>query len=272
MTEGENQLAVRLENKPQSSRWYPGAGLYRNVHLIQTSDIHIPVWGTYVTTPYVEKDFASVRIETKVEGASGKRVDIKTDIRDSEGTIRATSTKNLMIRENEPLLQTFTIFAPQLWSPESPSLYTAETQIILDGKQVDSYTTTFGIRKIEYIPEKGFFLNGEVRKFKGVCNHHDLGPLGAAVNEAALRHQIIMLKDMGCDAIRTSHNNPAPELVRLCDEMGMMMMVESFDEWDVAKCANGYHRFFDQWAEFRLDANGKNRFLLSYTCNFQLFA
>lgn len=249
VTEGENQLAVRLENKPQSSRWYPGAGLYRNVHLIQTSDIHIPVWGTYVTTPYVEKDFASVRIETKVEGASGKRVDIKTDIRDSEGTIRATSTKNLMVRENEPLLQTFTIFAPQLWSPESPSLYTAETQIILDGKQVDSYTTTFGIRKIEYIPEKGFFLNGKVRKFKGVCNHHDLGPLGAAVNEAALRHQILMLKDMGCDAIRTSHNTPAPELVRLCDEMGMMMMVESFDEWDVAKCANGYHRFFDQWAE-----------------------
>lgn len=114
---------------------------------------------------------------------------------------------------------------------------------------LDTYTTRFGIRTIEYVPDKGFYLNGKHRKFQGVCNHHDLGPLGAAVNVAALRHQLTLLKDMGCDAIRTSHNMPAPELVELCDEMGFMMMLEPFDEWDIAKCDNGYHRFFNEWAK-----------------------
>ncbi|MGN1221201.1 MAG: glycoside hydrolase family 2 TIM barrel-domain containing protein [Candidatus Cryptobacteroides sp.] len=246
---GENILAVRLENLPQSSRWYPGAGLYRNVHLIFTEDVHVPVWGTYITTPKVCEDYASVRLETMVEGADGKRVDIQTEIFDPEGVKVATSSKNLMVRAGEPLLQTFIVDAPQLWSPESPVLYSAITRISVDGIAKDEYNTHFGIRTIEYVPQKGFMLNGQVRKFKGVCNHHDLGPLGAAVNVSALAHQIRMLKDMGCDAIRTSHNVPAPELVRLCDEMGMMMMVEAFDEWDVAKCKNGYHRFFDQWAE-----------------------
>lgn len=246
---GENILAVRLENLPQSSRWYPGAGLYRNVHVIFTEDVHVPVWGTYITTPKVCEDYASVRLETMVEGADGKRVDIQTDIFDPEGVKVATSSKNLMVRAGEPLLQTFIVDAPQLWSPESPVLYSAITRISVDGIAKDEYSTRFGIRTIEYVPQKGFMLNGQVRKFKGVCNHHDLGPLGAAVNVSALAHQIRMLKDMGCDAIRTSHNVPAPELVRLCDEMGMMMMVEAFDEWDVAKCKNGYHRFFDQWAE-----------------------
>ena len=246
---GENIIAVRLENLPQSSRWYPGAGLYRNVHVIFTEDVHVPIWGTYITTPKVCEDYASVRLETMVEGADGKRVDIQTDIFDPEGVRVATSSKNLMVRAGEPLLQTFIVDAPQLWSPESPVLYSAITRISVDGIAKDEYSTRFGIRTIEYVPQKGFMLNGQVRKFKGVCNHHDLGPLGAAVNVSALAHQIRMLKDMGCDAIRTSHNVPAPELVRLCDEMGMMMMVEAFDEWDVAKCKNGYHRFFDQWAE-----------------------
>ena len=246
---GSNTLAVRLENLPQSSRWYPGAGLYRNVHVIFTEDVHVPVWGTYVTTPSVCADYASVRLETKVVGADGRRIDIVTDICDPDGNKVATSSKNFRVREGEPLLQTFIVDNPKLWSPESPSLYTAVSRIVEDGVVKDEYRTRFGIRSIEYVPQKGFILNGQVRKFKGVCNHHDLGPLGAAVNESALRHQIRMLQDMGCDAIRTSHNVPAPELVRLCDEMGMMMMVEAFDEWDVAKCANGYHRFFDQWAE-----------------------
>ena len=246
---GENILAVRLENLPQSSRWYPGAGLYRNVHVLFTEDVHVPVWGTYITTPKVCEDYASVRLETMVEGADGKRVDIHTEIFDPSGVKVATSSRNFMVRAGEPLLQTFIVDAPQLWSPESPVLYCAVTRISMDGIAKDEYSTRFGIRTIEYVPQKGFMLNGQVRKFKGVCNHHDLGPLGAAVNVSALAHQIRMLKDMGCDAIRTSHNVPAPELVRLCDEMGMMMMVEAFDEWDVAKCKNGYHRFFDQWAE-----------------------
>ena len=146
-------------------------------------------------------------------------------------------------------VQDFGIPAPELWSPETPSLYKA-VSVIGDGiRETDRYETVFGIRSVEFIPGKGFLLNGESRKFQGVCNHHDLGPLGAAVNESAIRHQLELLKDMGCDAIRTSHNMPAPELVRLCDEMGFMMMLEPFDEWDVAKCRNGYHRYFEEWAE-----------------------
>lgn len=146
-------------------------------------------------------------------------------------------------------VQKFLVQKPKLWSPEHPHLYKALTRILVDGVVTDEYETRFGIRSVEFIPEKGFYLNGEHRKFKGVCNHHDLGPLGAAVSLPALRHQLTMLKDMGCDAVRTSHNTPAPELVSLCDEMGFMMMVEPFDEWDDAKCQNGYHRYFDEWAE-----------------------
>lgn len=146
--------------------------------------------------------------------------------------------------------QNFLVADPQLWSPEYPALYTARTTLKVDGKAVDNYDTRFGIRKLEYIPEKGFFLNGKPTKFKGVCNHHDLGPLGAAVNRSALRHQIAMLKDMGANAIRTSHNMPAPELVELCDEMGMMLMIEPFDDWSFRpKSPNGYGRFFPEWAE-----------------------
>ena len=128
-------------------------------------------------------------------------------------------------------------------------MYRAVSKIYSGDTLLDTYTTRFGIRSIEYIADKGFFLNGKHRKFQGVCNHHDLGPLGAAINVSALRHQLRMLKDMGCDAIRTAHNMPAPELVSLCDEMGFMMMIEPFDEWDIAKCENGYHRFFNEWAE-----------------------
>ena len=148
-----------------------------------------------------------------------------------------------------PVEQHFTVEQPQLWSPESPSLYTAESVIYRGDAEADRHTTRFGIRTVELRADKGFFLNGERRKFRGVCLHHDLGPLGAAVNRSAIRRQLTLLRQMGCDAIRTSHNMPAEELVELCDEMGFMLMVEPFDEWDVAKCENGYHRFFDEWAE-----------------------
>lgn len=252
-----NVLAVRLENRPQSSRWYPGAGLYRNVCLVLTSDVHVPVWGTHLTTPHVGKDYASVHLETKVVGAEGKALKIRTVIYDPKGNAVTERTFAGKTGEGQPLVQNFIVEKPALWSPETPALYTAVSEIYADGVQADIYTTRFGIRSIEYIPEKGFFLNGVCRKFQGVCNHHDLGPLGAAVNVAALRHQLLMLKDMGCDAVRTSHNMPAPELVSLCDEVGLMMMIEPFDEWDIAKCHNGYHRFFNEpsdvegmtWAE-----------------------
>ena len=272
---GSNDIAVLLENRPQSSRWYPGAGLYRKVRHITLPQIHVPVWGTYVTTPYVGQEYASVRIKTKVSGIEDDTaVTLKTRIMDAKGQVVACSTDTRPIHNGE-IEQNITVSAPELWSPENPALYFAETEvctggaistdwnmsrpeisIVHGGKIQDKVVTRFGFRTIEVRPDKGFFLNGQMRKFRGVCLHHDLGPLGAAVNEAAIRRQLTILKDMGCDAIRTSHNMPAEELVELCDEMGFMVMCENFDEWDEAKCENGYHRFFKQdsgngmiWAE-----------------------
>ena len=248
---GENKLEVSLENKPESSRWYPGAGLYRNVHLIETGKIHVPVWGTYITTPFVTEDYASINIKTDVEGLSkGDKVEIRTDIKDAADNVVASVKSIHTDGGNQPESQNLTIDKPQLWSPENPYLYTAVTTVSKDGKTVDTYNTRFGVRKLEYIPDKGFFLNGKLTKFRGVCNHHDLGPLGAAVNKSALRHQLELLKNMGCNAIRTSHNMPAPELVELCDEMGFMMMIEPFDDWGFRpKCKNGYGSIFNEWAE-----------------------
>ena len=258
----DNELRVRLENRPQSSRWYPGAGLYRNVRLIETRKVHIPVWGTYITTDLnPSKRQASVNIRTEIAGITTEDiVALITDIRDASGSVvtsieSLTGASQALAQGGTAVLdQKVTVEQPSLWSPENPTLYTAFSRVYTQNaagerELADTYTTTFGIRSIEVRPETGFYLNGVNRKFQGVCLHHDLGPLGAAVNVSALRHQLTMLKDMGCDAIRTTHNMPAPELIQLCDEMGFMVMVENFDEWDVAKCANGYHRYFDEWAE-----------------------
>lgn len=247
---GDNTLTVELENKPQSSRWYPGAGLYRNVHLVTTSRVHVPTWGTYITTPYVTADEASVKLITEIKGGTkGEAIGVNTDIIAPDGSVVATNNSTYY-SHGQPFTQNFLVEKPVRWSPDTPALYIARTVLSIDGKPVDEYSTRFGIRSLEYIPEKGFFLNGEYTKFKGVCNHHDLGPLGAAVNRAALRRQIVMLKDMGANAIRTSHNMPAPELVELCDEMGMMLMVEPFDDWGFRpKSVNGYGSIFGEWAE-----------------------
>lgn len=247
---GDNDMVVELENFERASRWYPGAGLYRNVHLVNTDRVHIPTWGTFVTTPDVSAKEASVSLAIEIEGAKkGEKIDVTTEIINPEGKVVARNNAPY-IAHGQKHTQNFLVADPQLWSPESPALYTARTTLKVGGKAVDNYDTRFGIRKLEYIPEKGFFLNGKPTKFKGVCNHHDLGPLGAAVNRSALRHQIAMLKDMGANAIRTSHNMPAPELVELCDEMGMMLMVEPFDDWSFRpKSPNGYGRFFPEWAE-----------------------
>ncbi len=240
---------VELENFERASRWYPGAGLYRNVHVLATDRVHIPVWGTYITTPVVKDSYATVSLNSKIEGArKGEKVEVNTTIIAPDGKTVA-SDKSSYHAHGQDFTQNFLVENPTLWSLDSPALYTAHTTLSVDGKEVDSYDTRFGIRTIEYIPEKGFFLNGKVTKFKGVCNHHDLGPLGAAVNRSALRHQIELLKDMGANAIRTSHNMPAPELVELCDEMGMMLMVEPFDDWGFRpKSPNGYGSFFNEWA------------------------
>ena len=252
LKEGDNLLAVRLENLPESSRWYPGAGLYRNVHVVMTNDVHIPVWGTYVTTPRVTAEFAKVNLKTKLvrpQQTVASDYRLVTEIKNKDGkTVSSLETVLGEYDENQ-FEQEMIVQSPMLWDMEHPNLYEAVSKLYEGSELKDEYTTTFGIRTIEMIPDKGFYLNGKKVVFKGVCNHHDLGPLGAAVNEAALRHQIELLKDMGCNAIRTSHNMPAPELVRLCDEMGVMLMAETFDEWKEEKCKNGYHLFFDEWAE-----------------------
>ena len=248
----KNELAVRLENKPESSRWYPGAGIYRNVHLIVTEDIHVPVWGTHLTTPHVSNELARVELRTKVAGINDDNrnaLRIETTIFDNKGNAVAAATDHLSIYEDATFEQAINVENPELWSVDTPTLYTAESKIYLGEELKDEYSTRFGIRTIEIIPDKGLFINGVETKFKGVCNHHDLGPLGAAVNDAAIRRQVRIMKEMGCNAIRTSHNMPAPELVSACDEMGMMLMPETFDEWRTPKLANGYHLYFDEWAE-----------------------
>jgi beta-galactosidase len=247
----ENLVAVRLENFPEQSRWYPGAGIYRNVHLIITGNTYIPVWGTYVTTPVVEKDQAKVTVKTTIQSDDNDTKDLQlvTEIKDGNGNVVANTKTSLQPTDLSSFSQDFIIKSPSLWSPETPALYTAASKLYNGSTLIDEYSTRFGIRSIAYVADKGFMLNGVVRKFKGVCNHHDLGPLGTAINTAALKRQLAILKDMGCDAIRTSHNMPAPELVALCDEMGFMMMVEAFDEWKTPKVKNGYNKYFSEWAE-----------------------
>lgn len=241
---GSNAIRVELENLPGSSRWYPGAGLYRNVHLIQTAETRVPVWGTQITTPEVSPDKALVSVRTEVEGPLAG-VTVRTEIvRDGQVLAQSAEIPAAALLEQQLELE-----HPALWSPETPNLYSAVTILRKDQQEIDRYETVFGVRSISVTAEGGFKLNGQRRQIKGVCLHHDLGPLGAAVNESAIRRQLGILKDMGCDAIRTSHNMPAPELVRLCNELGFMMMLEPFDEWDIAKCENGYHRLFDAWAE-----------------------
>ncbi len=246
---GANVVAVRLENLGESSRWYPGAGLYRPVKLLLTAPVHIETWGTSITTPDVQKDRAVVHLKTNLAGITVQSagLSMETIIRNQEGHVIETVTTNQLI--GDQFNQTLEVKQPALWSPESPNLYTATCVLKQNGELLDETVTRFGIRTIGFTPQKGFQLNGVTRKFKGVCLHHDLGPLGTAVNEAALRRQLSILKDMGCDAIRTSHNMPASMLLDLCDEMGFLVMDEAFDEWKKPKCKNGYNLLFDEWAE-----------------------
>lgn len=248
----KNTLAVRLENENESSRWYPGAGLYRNVHLVVNEDAHIPTWGTQLTTPVVKDEFAKVNLKTKLDVPAGKAFEgyrIVTELKDKDGKVVAANEKKGDPFDDNVFEQDFVVTSPALWTPDTPHLYSAVSKVYEGNTLKDEYTTSFGIRSIEIIPNKGFFLNGKKTMFKGVCNHHDLGPLGGIANDAGIRRQIRILKDMGCNAIRTSHNMPAPELIKACDEMGMMIMAESFDEWKAAKVQNGYHKVFDEWVE-----------------------
>lgn len=247
-----NELAVRLENQSESSRWYPGAGLYRNVHLVVTNSVHVPTWGTQITTDELGDGYARLTQRTELDtpaGSPGDPYTISTEIFDENGEKVAGDRLYIATCATRDFVQRFVVKSPKLWTPDTPHLYTSVTRIYNGEQLLDEYTTRFGIRQVRLEAGKGFLLNGQPVKFKGVCNHHDLGPLGGVANEAGIRRQIRMLKDMGCNAIRTSHNMPAPELVAACDEMGMMVMAETFDEWRTAKVQNGYHQFFDEWAE-----------------------
>jgi beta-galactosidase len=239
-----NLITVKLNNRGESSRWYPGAGLYRNVRLIVKNKESIDHWGTFITTPVITQELAKVNVKTTVTGSNLKLV---TTIFDAEGnTIVSQETKSMFNNEFD---QNLAVPNPKLWSPDTPYLYKAITKLYSGNKLKDEVSSTFGIREIKFDRETGFSLNGEITKFKGVCLHHDLGPLGAAINTSALRRQLTILKDLGVNAIRSSHNMPSLEQLELCDEMGFMFLAESFDEWKVPKVKNGYNLYFDDYAE-----------------------
>lgn len=251
-----NLLAVRLENLPESSRWYPGAGLYRNVRLVFTNRVHVKRWGTYITTPDIDQGTGNVVIKTIIHNQTGDSGVIKliTEIADPSGKVVTSTSTQIAINSEAELEQQLNVEDPFLWTPEDPQLYSAVSKVIVDGKMVDRYVTRFGFRYFHFDSQKGFYINDRHLELKGVCLHHDLGPLGAAVNKSAIRRQLKLLQEMGCNAIRTSHNPPAPELLDLCDEMGFLVLDEAFDEWKYGKCKNGYNTLFEEWAEKDLRA------------------
>lgn len=246
-----NILAVRLENKTESSRWYSGAGIYRNVRLVSVSDVHVQHWGTYITTPVVNDKKSEVCINTNLKNYNNtaQKITLLTEILTATGKKVASNSVTSTFVDTSTFSQKLTISKPQRWSIETPILYKAVSKVFVGKELKDVYETPFGIRTLRFDKESGFFLNDTRVQIKGVCNHHDLGAIGAAVNERATERQLEMLKEMGCNAIRTSHNPPSPELLNLCDRMGFLVMVESFDEWKSGKNKNGYNTLFAKWAE-----------------------
>src|SRR5258705_9596776 len=256
----DNVIAIRLDNPPDSSRWYPGGGIYRNVWLVKTAPVHVGHWGTYVSTPVVTESAATASLMASLDNSSTSpaNVTVRTQIFEYGNggkPISSSTAVNLTIAGGASNTNTMTmrIDHPRLWSLQEPNLYTAVTTITQGGKPIDRYTTVFGVRTIKF-DDKGFFLNGEHIRLNGVCDHHDLGPLGAAINTRALERQIEILKEMGVNAIRTSHNPPTPELLDLCDRMGLVVMDEAFDAWRRGKKKNDYHLLFDDWHEKDLRA------------------
>lgn len=249
----KNVLAVRADVQQPCSRWYSGAGIYRHVRLKVTDQVHIAQWGTYVTTPEVSENGASVRIETKIknQSASAQLVMLETIIMDDSGREVAISSSIQKVEADSISIfeQLLKVPKPKLWSLENPCLYRAESKVHVNNQVEDVGITPFGIRTFEFTTDKGFFLNGEHISIKGVCLHHDLGCLGSAVHMRAIERQLEIMKSMGCNAIRTSHNPPAPEFFDLCDRMGVLVMDESFDEWKRSKTMYGYGQFFDEWSE-----------------------
>ena len=244
---GKNLVAVSASNKPLSTRWYPGAGIYRHVWLEKTAPTHIAHWGVYVTTPKVSAGSATVQVQTTVEN-TGKKPQ-KIQVQQSVGGAAAKPvTVTLEPGASRVVEQEITLPKPTLWSCEKPHLYTLKTTVTADGKKLDTASTPFGVRTVEWKGD-GFYLNGKRVYLKGVCEHHDLGPLGAAFHTRGYERKIEKLKDMGCNSIRMSHNPPAPEVLDLCDKYGILVIDELFDIWKHQKYdkVNGYHTLWPEW-------------------------
>jgi beta-galactosidase len=246
-----NEIIVKVDNSKQpNSRWYSGSGIFRNVWLETTNKLHVDQWGTYITTPKVSSQSVSIHLETTLKNQynSSKKAVVTTTIF-KKNTKVTSATQNITIAANASQVQSQDIIVqnPILWSVEKPEQYTAVTTISVEDKIVDEYKTAFGIRNFKFDLDKGFILNGKQVKIKGVCMHHDLGPLGSAINTRAIERQLEILKEMGVNGIRTSHNPPAPELLDLCDKMGFIVMDEAFDMWKKAKTKYDYSLDWDQW-------------------------
>lgn len=232
----DNLIAVHADTRPHESRWYPGAGIYRKVRMITVNPLHTAIWGTYITTPVIKPHYADVRIATTVNNSenSDREITLKHIIRNQAGNkVAEKETKGRVPASGSRVIEvTVTLQNPRRWDISDPHLYSVETLIFTGEKQVDNYTSDFGVRDIRFTPDNGFFLNDRRVQLKGVCLHHDLGALGAAVNRRALERQLEMMKEMGVNAIRSSHNTPAPELPELCDRMGLLLFDEVFDKYD----------------------------------------
>ncbi len=251
--DGENVIAVRINNNQPTSRWYSGSGIYRNVWLTVLNKTHVNYCGLFVTAANVSGDSAAVNVKTKVVNQTDaeKSVILKTTILDENSKITATNTSlpiSIRANENNTSNQELIISSPKLWSPDSPYLYLVKTEVISGGSVIDTYQSTLGLRYFNFDANEGFSLNGVKMKLNGVCNHHDLGALGAAVNYRAIERQLEILKAMGCNALRTSHNPPDPQVLEVCDRLGIMVMGEAFDVWETGKNnLNDYHLYFNEW-------------------------
>lgn len=246
---GVNLIAVSLNNREESSRWYPGGGIYRPVDLILGGTAMIDEWSTFFYTEQADKACADIVVNTGVRGTipEKKKLAMEVTLYNNKGR-RITGAYSVIDADGKCRFD-LQVKNPSLWSPEAPELYTLSTCLYENGSLIDSNKSKVGIRTVSVSKENGFQLNGVTRKIKGVCLHHDLGPLGTAVNKAALVRQLRIMKDMGCDAIRTAHNMPSTWQMEICDSMGMMVMAESFDMWIYPKCKNGYARFFKEWSD-----------------------
>lgn len=243
---GDNVIAVRLENFDSQSRWYPGAGLYRKVSVLKTNTTHVKTWGTFVTTPLVSKKSAKIHLDLEVLGKGNCK--IINEIYAPDGALVAKNTDDKSLSGLDKISADFLVKKPKLWSIEAPNLYTLKTTLEQEGKIIDTYTTSFGIRNIRFELD-GFYLNDKRVKLKGVNMHHDFGPVGAAFYPELFVRQMKKMKEMGVNAIRFSHNPPAPEALDICDKMGILAIDEAFDEWQIGKTLNGYSKHFDLWAK-----------------------